>query len=143
MHYLSKALALSSIVLLFSCVNSEKTEIKSTYPSGEKKVVYILKELDNEEYVRSGERHFYEGGQMELEGFYDQEGLRQGRWKYWYPDGTLWSICDYTEGKKDGVSKVYYESGKLRYEGSYMMDKKKGKWKFYDQNGNLTDQKSH
>jgi len=129
--------------MLTACGPNEVTEVKSTYPSGEKKVEYILVPTDTEEFLKVGERHYYENGQIELEGRYDKKGKRQGRWKYWYPNGKLWSMCDYTSGLKDGESKVYFENGEVRYYGKYNNDEKIGTWRFYDESGQLTNEITH
>lgn len=42
-----------------------------------------------------------------------------------------------TEGMKQGVWKGYHPNGKISWEGELIMGKKNGKWKIYDENGNL------
>ncbi|MDZ4204280.1 MAG: hypothetical protein U1C46_05620 [Bacteroidales bacterium] len=43
----------------------------------------------------------------------DHNGLRQGRWKFFYSEGTLQMEGTYREGRKDGYFKTYDQKGNL------------------------------
>lgn len=57
---------------------------------------------------------------------------RDGQWKAWYEDGTLWSEGDYKDGKRNGLGIAYHENGKKYIEGMYKDDMRVGVWRFYD-----------
>lgn len=40
-------------------------------------------------------------------------GLRQGQWKYYNPDGTLYSRCQYSNGKMNGLYEVLNPDGSV------------------------------
>jgi hypothetical protein len=86
---------------------------------------------------------FYENGSLRVEGFEDEKGSRTGLWKYYYPDGTLWSLGEFRAGKRHGRSTVYFENGNLRYSGQYEMDQKTGEWAFYDSTGKKIEDKRY
>jgi uncharacterized protein len=44
---------------------------------------------------------------------YDRNGLKQGRWKYFYEDGLLREEGTFRNGKRDGFFKTYDRSGNL------------------------------
>lgn len=45
---------------------------------------------------------------------YDRNGLKQGRWKYFYENGSLKEEGSFRNGKKDGFFKTYDCNGNLR-----------------------------
>lgn len=57
------------------------------------------------------------------------EGLKQGIWKGYHPNGKLAWEGEFLMGKKHGKWKIYDEDGNLIEEGDYNMDKKTGTWK--------------
>ncbi len=57
------------------------------------------------------------------------EGLKQGIWKGYHPNGKLAWEGELIMGKRNGKWKIYNEDGSLMGEGEYNMDKKTGFWK--------------
>lgn len=64
-------------------------------------------------------------------------GLRDGKWKYYYIDGTIKFEGSYVQGNPDGKHKYYYENGILKEEQYYVQGFKEKHWKKYDKEGNL------
>lgn len=88
-------------------------------------------------------------------------GVEEGEWKYYHPNGTLAYTLNYAKGKRDGILvyhykngvksyelmykdnqrhgyyRSYYLNGKLQAEGYYQNDEQHGEWKFYSANGAL------
>jgi antitoxin component YwqK of YwqJK toxin-antitoxin module len=102
------------------------------------------------EYDRGGNiltKGDYIGGEKEGEWLYqvgDHEergtfviGLREGLWRYYYPDGSLKYEGSYTQGNPDKRHKYYYPDGTLKEEQYYAMGIREKNWKKYDQEGNL------
>ena len=64
-------------------------------------------------------------------------GLRDGKWKYYYDDGTLMFDGNYIQGSPDGKHMYYYPSGQLKEEQYYISGIPVKNWKKYDEMGNL------
>jgi hypothetical protein len=86
---------------------------------------------------------FYENGSLKVEGFENNKKEREGTWKYYFPDGILWSLGDYRNGRRHGRTIVYYSNGNLRYSGQYSDDVKTGEWAFYDTTGKKVEVKRY
>jgi antitoxin component YwqK of YwqJK toxin-antitoxin module len=113
----------------------EHEVIDETYPDGTtKRLCVYLGKGENRELIR--ETTFYPNKRRQMEGAYKDQ-KREGKWTYWYEDGTLWSEGMYLRGKSDGKRTTYFENGKVRYEGMYKNDMRVGKWQFFDENGRL------
>lgn len=65
----------------------------------------------------------------EKDAFKFSDGMKQGLWKGYHPNGNLAWEGELIMNKRQGLWKIYDESGKLVQEGSYNMDKKNGYWK--------------
>jgi len=67
------------------------------------------------------------------------DGLRQGVWKTYYIDGTLWSEGTYLNDMRHGLWKHYYEDGvTLSKEFHYLNGQLYGSFKGYDKDGTLS-----
>jgi antitoxin component YwqK of YwqJK toxin-antitoxin module len=64
-------------------------------------------------------------------------GLREGIWRYYYPDGSLKYEGNYVQGNPDKRHKYYYPDGTLKEEQYYAMGIREKNWKKYDEEGNL------
>lgn len=91
-------------------------------------------------------------------------GIEEGIWKFYYPNGQLEYELPYEKGVINGVRKNYFKNGEIKYElnfvngnrdgyykgyhinrnvqveGYYENDEQHGAWKFYYANGNLSGQ---
>lgn len=124
------------LLLLMACGPNIQELVEETWPDGSPKVVkHYVTEIDAKKLVK--EISYYKTGIKRLEGEFNN-GQRNGRWKYWYKDGTLWSEGFFTEGKRSGVGTTYHENGKKYIQGSYENGERVGKWSFWDENGKLS-----
>lgn len=90
-------------------------------------------------YFRGNERHlrqYYSNMQVRCEGA-SVDGLRQGRWVYYHPDGNLQAEATYVAGLEEGPYRVYRENGAPYYIGQYKDGVPTGTWEVYDPEGNL------
>lgn len=126
-------------LLLFSCSPKEIEKVEGTFEDGKDQFIATYKVVDGVE-VKTNEKELYENGKTRMEGAI-KNGEREGAWKVYFDDGTLWSEGSYIEGKRSGEAKNYYPNGKLRYEGFFKGDKKTGHWKFYNESGQLEQEK--
>lgn len=124
-------LFISLCFLLFAC-NSETEKIEAKFEDGTTKIIATYK---GDQVIKRTE--YYPDGKPKITGQYDDNGLRQGHWQFWYENGNLWSECDYKAGLRHGTSIVYYENGNKQYEGTFDNDKKTGVWKFWNNDGSL------
>ncbi len=129
-----------------------KLDIKTEYyPSGNVKIVASYKD-DVPQGVR---REFSEDGEVVAgfifkdgillgEGIIDEEGLKDGPWKEYYPNGVLKSIGTYHTGKRIGDWKFYYPNDQLEQIGSYNKDgKADGAWTWYYATGDLLREETY
>jgi antitoxin component YwqK of YwqJK toxin-antitoxin module len=66
------------------------------------------------------------------------KGKRNGLWKAYYQNGTLWSEGEYVNGSGEGLSHIFYPNGSIKIMGYYTNDKPAGLWQFFDENGTMT-----
>lgn len=79
---------------------------------------------------------YYENGRKKNEGQMIN-GKKNGKWKFWYEDGTIMAIESYKNGILDGLSEFFYENGQLKDSASYNMGKVIGQVKAWHENGQL------
>lgn len=129
-----------------------KLDIKTEYyPNGNVKIVASYKDDVPEgvrrEYSPDGEvvaGYIFRNGQVVGEGIIDDEGLRDGAWKEYYPNGALKSEGNYNKGKRIGQWKFYHPNGQLEQIGSYNKDgKEDGQWTWYYATGDLLREESY
>ncbi|GEM_PF-379911 len=119
--------------------NELESEVLESWTEEQPKLVGYFK-TEGKERMKVKEEKFYENGQMEYVGSYDQEGKRHGSWKYWYANGKLWSTGEFVEGRRTGPAEVYYENGNLRYKGQFKDNKEVGQWIFHKEDGSLLNE---
>lgn len=67
-----------------------------------------------------------------------ENGMRTGKWIYWFPNGNIQTEGVYVNGALEGLQTVYFPNGNIYYKGNYINGKRIGIWEFFDENGNLT-----
>ena len=88
--------------------------------------------LDGKPYTGNVKK-LYDNGQVAIEGKV-VNGLREGEWKWYYPDGKLKRTSIYKKGKKNGKTIYFYPNGKKRAE-IYFVDDKNIRQISWDKNG--------
>jgi len=124
---------------------------KLWYPDGKIKVVQsylngvpqgVRREYDEEGNITAG--YIFDRGKIVGEGIVKEDGLKEGPWKEFYPNGKLKAEGNYAEGVKTGKWTYYYKNGQVEQTGSY--DKKgrpKGDWVWYYPSGALLREESY
>lgn len=103
------------------------------YVSGQAKVLRTAKRGSGGELVSHGPYvAYYESGQEEMAGEY-VEGVRDGLWQWWYPDGRKKAECHYVDGI--GEFRSWYESGRPLHVGKYDNEQRTGTWVEYFESG--------
>ena len=129
-----------------------KLDIKTEYyPNGNVKIVAsykddipqgVRREFSEEGEVVAG--YIFRDGNIIGEGIIDEEGIKDGLWKEYYPNGALKSVGTYDTGKRIGEWKFYYPNDQLEQIGSYNKDgKPDGAWTWYYATGDLLRQESY
>jgi antitoxin component YwqK of YwqJK toxin-antitoxin module len=78
--------------------------------------------------LREGRWEFwYQYGQR-LEGGGYRQGERHGRWTRWYPNGQVHTEADYRDGVRHGRYVSYYRDGQLRDDGALVGGERDGRW---------------
>lgn len=76
----------------------------------------------------------YDFGQYKEIGTY-RSGLRNGKWKSYYPDGTLRFEGDFIDDNMNGFVAWYWPDGKVRESGSYLNGSRQGDWNYFNEDG--------
>ena len=91
----------------------------------------ILKDTIGFEY-----NEWYPGKkQLKIEGSFDANNLKHGKWVYYNKEGRELSMTTYTHGLKQGFSIVKHPNGIIHYRGEYDQDEIVGLWTFYNEKG--------
>jgi antitoxin component YwqK of YwqJK toxin-antitoxin module len=79
----------------------------------------------------------YDNDVMIGQGMIDSLGRRTGKWKLFYPDGTLRSEGEYVHGKKEGPWNYFYSNGQKEQKGAYKDDLPTGQWQWFFPDGKM------
>ncbi len=81
-------------------------------------------------------QEWYPGrNQLKIEGMFDEQYKRHGKWVFYDKNGIELSMTTYTHNLKQGFSIVKHPNGVIYYRGEYNQDKKVGLWTFYNDKG--------
>ncbi len=115
-----------------------ETEILDIWDNGNPKIVRYF-DTNNGGRILFKETQYHPNGTKSLEGRY-LNNKRDGIWKSWHDDGSLWSEGSFVAGQREGVGTVYFPNGQKQIEGHYKHGKRVGKWKYWDESGNLLNE---
>ena len=85
------------------------------------------------------QRYFATTNQLESQGYYNDDGKKEGEWKECYGN-ACYRISDYVDGMKWAISNCYYGDGRLLSESNYLKDMLNGDYKEYYWGGQLQTQ---
>ena len=74
-------------------------------------------------------KEYHENGKLEGIGYKNENGKKEGEWKFYHETGELYVTGYYVDGKKHGEFKDYYTDGTLECIGVYNHGYKVGEWK--------------
>lgn len=130
----------------------QKLEVeKEYYPEGAVKAIRLYRngilEGISTELARDGTilaAKEYRNGLVAGEGLVLEDGSRNGRWKEYYPDGSLKAEGEYENGIKTGPWKYFHANGKLEQAGTYNKEgKPEGRWQWYFDSGQLLREENY
>ena len=82
------------------------------------------------------EQFYNDTGKLRVSANY-KNGVLEGEFKAYYPNGNLQGEVNYVNGEMNGDFKEYHENKKIRLSGSYKNSLQEGEWKFYLEDGTL------
>jgi len=85
----------------------------------------------------------FKQGLLLAEGITDEQGRRQGPWKFYFENGALRSEGSYKDGLKVGKWKYFFIEGKLEQEGRYVSDNPDGLWIWYYEDGQIRKEEEY
>lgn len=131
-------------LLIIFCLASGKAEAKAEWPWWPFKINRFDKEG---KYHGRWKVYLGEGKNKVLirDGRF-KHGKEVGKWRYYYPSGSLYIYEEHNRWENTFLMKRYYENGNLMKEGhAIMINNGKsvayfwyGEWKVYDEQGNYT-----
>lgn len=134
------ALGIISILFLVACGRSTEWETTQYYPTGEELVKQEFY-IENSDTIYIYQKVLYKDGALQMEGNL-LDGKREGLWKAYFPDGSIWSETTFKAGVTDGPTLANYKNGLLRYKGEYTDGQLTGEWVWYDSLGGLNEKKN-
>lgn len=78
---------------------------------------------------------FHENGSLESEQIYDDKGVEQGQWTFYYDNGRKKTVQNFKDGLTHGPFTLYYRDGTLKRTGNYADDELEGLVTFYNSLG--------
>jgi len=134
---MKKIVYLMALMILAACATKLDEVVAEKFPDGKPKRVNFFAGDGENRYIAKSV-FYYENGQKRVEGSYNAEGKKDGKWIYWYENGNKWSEGYFSEGLDDKKRTTWHENGKLHFTGKLDKGKRIGIWKFYDENGKMT-----
>ncbi len=99
-----------------------------------------VKEGVHQTFDENGEpigAELFSNGILLAKGRYDDRGRKQGKWEYFYEDGTLKATGNYVDDFKNNEWKYYFQDSTLEQRGRYILDAPDGTWKWFFNDGNI------
>ena len=72
--------------------------------------------------------------------FKDNNGLKEGLWKFYYDSGEIEQEAHYKDDKLEGLWRYFYESGNTKAEGNHVNNKQDGLWRYFYESGILSEE---
>lgn len=116
-------------------INPQTGKIKSIggYRNGKKEGVH--RQYDDEGNVIGSQ--LYKDDILLAEGIYDEQGRKQGLWKFYFLTGELKEQGRYKNDLKIGTWKYFFKNGEVEQIGEFVMDLPEGTWRWYYASGKI------
>ncbi|MBO4738386.1 MAG: hypothetical protein J5606_02365 [Bacteroidales bacterium] len=122
-------------VLLWACSSKTEQVVEERYADGKAQHVKEYKITKDGEKTLSKETFYFPEEKKYIEGTYNTQAQRDGKWTSWYENGLKNSEGTYKNGLLEGKYTVWYPNGVVFYKGHYTNGQKTGTWLFYDSLG--------
>ena len=114
-------LAFASLVTLSSCAQRADGPLVNQLNQGRQQGAWS--------YVDSA-------GQPDATGLW-RDDLQDGRWTWWWPDGSVRHLGSYARGERTGRWRSWHQTGHLQVVGDYALDRQEGLWQLWFPDGTL------
>lgn len=119
-------------MLLFSaCESKETRDVRRVFENGQDDEVYVYMDDDS---LNRKEIKYYSNGTLLSTG-QRADGQKDGTWRSYHLDGSLWSIHEYEKGLQVSEYFVWHRNGNLRISGAYDQGEETGMWYFMSEAG--------
>ncbi len=118
----------------FSCKENLEKEIVSAFSDGTTMKEHYYKWFGNTRVLVKEIRYFPDATK-EIEGNYNRDSKKHGKWTYWHDNGRKWLEENYNNNIKDGEFTEWYKSGEKNYEGNFKNGAPHGKWTYWNDDG--------
>lgn len=82
-------------------------------------------------------KNYWENGKVKSEGAVNGAGLRTGKWKYYYQNGSLEASGDYTGNKTDKIIEAFKKNKNSAIDDNTTPASRNGEWVFYYSTGEV------
>jgi uncharacterized protein len=90
-----------------------------------------------------GEWKFYlENGSYGGKGYFNDKGERQDTWTWYYQNGQIKEVGNYSQGLLQGENLGYYENGRPKYVANFLNDKLDGEYLYFNERGAMMQKKN-
>ncbi|MDZ4657643.1 MAG: toxin-antitoxin system YwqK family antitoxin [Bythopirellula sp.] len=114
---------------------SRRQKVEDKYENGKVRFERNVSILSDDTYVNDGPYiEYYPDGQKFCEGNYVQ-GVMEGEWNYWHPNGELCKTITLKKGKPDGAYEVRRADGTLEGKQGFKNGIRDGEWSTYYADG--------
>ncbi len=83
---------------------------------------------------------YHPDGSKIREGYFNKEGMQEGKGYYYFKNGKKQTQADYKDGLIEGKKVIYYPNGKIKEEGNYSKDVADGYFVNYYNNGTVSQE---
>jgi antitoxin component YwqK of YwqJK toxin-antitoxin module len=81
----------------------------------------------------------YDNNQVKEKGYLDSKG-KQGKWLYYYENGSLFKEVEYLNDIENGIFLRYFDNGQMAYKSNFMHGKHTGPGIEFYENGNIKEE---
>lgn len=121
---------------------AQRRKVQAKYPDGTIRMEREIALMSDNSFVNDGSYiEYYEDGTKFAEGNFT-EGIMDGDWKYWHPNGQLCKDITYKAGKPDGSHKVFREDGTVESVQVFKDGVRNGEWISYFEDGETVKMKT-
>jgi uncharacterized protein len=101
-----------------------------------------INRIDKKGLKQGNWRKYYPNDTLFYEGFYTND-QRIGKFIHYYKDGKIKTISIFSENGQKAEVNNFYKNGKVMGTGNYWDEKKEGTWKYFSENGKLTSEENY
>jgi antitoxin component YwqK of YwqJK toxin-antitoxin module len=99
--------------------------------------------IAQQSFAQQVKKDYWDNGKVKSEGAYNNASMKVGKWKYYYQNGQLEVIGDYTGNKIDKTIEVFKSSKTSALDDGNNASARNGEWVFYYSDGKVKGKASY